>query len=170
MNKVQKSENVEKMKEKFQKANAAFVTEYRGMTVESLGDLRKKVRAGSGELHVIKNRLARIATKDSRFENLGAQFKGPVAVALSFKDPVAVAKAVLESVSDTSPFQIKAGNLNGKLMSDKDIIALSKLPDRQTLLSMLVGTLQAPTRNLAGVLQALPRNLAYALNAVKEKK
>ncbi|MBS1985292.1 MAG: 50S ribosomal protein L10 [Bdellovibrionales bacterium] len=170
MNKTEKSDVVEVLKEKFAKATAAFITEYRGMPVESLGDLRKKVRGGSGEVHVIKNRLARIASKGSAFEGMSEHFKGPVALALSFKDPVPVAKAITESVSETSPFKIRMGSLGGKSLSEKEIQALSKLPDRNTLLAMLLGALQAPMRNFASVTAALPRDLVNALTAVKDKK
>ncbi len=170
MNRVEKSSAVEILREKFQKSNAAFVTEYRGMTVGALYELRKKVREGEGELKVIKNRLARIAAKGSAFEGIADQFKGPIAVAFSYKDPVAVAKAVLGSLSDTSPLQLKSGSLGSKLMSGKDVTALSKLPDRNTLLAMLAGTLQAPLSGFARVLAATPRGLANVLVAVKDQK
>jgi large subunit ribosomal protein L10 len=170
MNRTQKAESVDTIKAKFAKSNAAFVTEYRGMTVGALYELRKKVREGQGELKVVKNRLARIASKGSPFEGLADQFKGPVAIAFSYKDPVAVAKAVLDSLSDTSPLKIKSGNLSGKILAEKDIKALSKLPDRQTLLATLAGTLQAPISGFARVLAATPRGLATALNAVKDQK
>lgn len=158
------------MKQKFAKASAAFVTEYRGMTVESLGELRKRVRSGNGEVVVIKNRLARIATKGSSFESLGEHFKGPIALALSYQDPVPVAKALIDSISETSPFKVRIGTLQGKALSENEIKALSKLPDRNTLLSMLVGTLQAPATNFVNVLAALPRNLANVVTAVKDQK
>jgi large subunit ribosomal protein L10 len=170
MNRTDKTDVVEQFREKFAKANAAFITEYRGMTVDSIDQLRRKVRDGNGEVHVIQNRLARIASKGSAFESLGESFKGPVALALSYKDPVAVAKALLDSVSETSPFKVRSGALSGRLLSDKEITALSKLPDRMTLLTMLAGTLQAPIRNFASVTAALPRNLANVLTAVKDQK
>ncbi len=170
MNRTEKSDQIEVMREKFAKASAAFVTEYRGMTVESLGELRKKVRAGDGEVKVIKNRLARLALKGSAFENLYDEFKGPVAVALSYKDPVPVAKALTDSLSDTSPFKLRVGSLGGKSIKEKEIAALSKLPDRNTLLSMMLSALQGPSRNFAMVLAAVPRNFANVITAVRDQK
>ncbi len=170
MNRLQKSEAVDVLKEKFTKANAAFITEYRGMTVEKLYSLRSKVRQGQGELKVIKNRLARIAAKGSKFEGIADQFKGPLAVAFSYGDAVAVAKAVTEELSDTSPLQVKSASLDGKLIDLKGITALSKLPDRNTLISMLLSTLQAPTRNFACVLAAIPRDFVGVVTAVKDQK
>ncbi len=170
MNRNQKSDSVTSLKEKVQKATATFVTEYRGMTVQSLTDLRNKVRNGKGEVKVAKNRLVRIALKGSKFEGISDQLKGPLAMVFSYGDPVPVAKALVDSRSDTSPFNVKLGSLGTKSLTEKEIEALSKLPSKEVLLSMLVGTLQAPTRNFAGVLAALPRNLVNVLNAVKTKK
>jgi large subunit ribosomal protein L10 len=170
MNRTEKAESVESLKEKFSKAQAAFLTEYRGMSVEKLYDLRKKVREGQGELKVVKNRLARIAAKGSPFEQIAAEFKGPIAIAFAYKDAVAVAKAVSDSVSDTSPLKVKSGSLDGKTIDSKGVVALSKLPSREVLLSMLLGTLKAPMQNFANVISAVPRDLANALTAVKDKK
>lgn len=170
MNKTQKAELLEVLKDKFSKANAAFVTEYRGMTVESMTGLRVKVREANGELKVIQNRIAKLATKGTQFEGIASQLKGPLAVAFSYKDPVGVAKAVSEQVKDDSPFQLKFASLGGKTLAVNDIKALSKLPDRQTLLAMVAGTLAAPIANFMGVISALPRDFANVLVAVKEQK
>jgi large subunit ribosomal protein L10 len=170
MNRTEKAESVESLKLKFAKAQAAFVTEYRGMSVEKLYDLRKKVREGQGELKIVKNRLARIAAKGSSFEGIAGDFKGPVALAFAYKDVVAVAKAVSDSVSDTSPLKIRLGSLEGKVIDAKGIAALSKLPSKEVLLSMLLGTLKAPMQNMANVLAAVPRDFANVLTAVKDKK
>ncbi len=170
MNKVQKAELLEELKVKFAKANAAFVTEYRGLTVEAMTDLRRKVHTAEGEIKVIKNRIAKIATKGTPYESLAEHLKGPLAVAFSYKDAVGVAKAVLESVKDDSPFQIKLGSLGGKNLAAADVKALSKLPDRQTLLATFAGTLAAPLRNFMGVISAVPRDCVNVLVAVKDQK
>lgn len=170
MNKVEKAELLQELKEKFTKANAAFVTEYRGMTVEKMTDLRRKIYESEGELKVIKNRIAKLAAKGTSFEGIASEFKGPLAVAFSYKDPVGVAKAVLEQVKEDSPFQIKLGSLGGKSMTTAEVKALSKLPDRMTLLAQLAGTLAAPLRNFMGVVSAVPRDFANVLVAVKDQK
>ena len=170
MNRTEKEAAVEVLREKFAKANAAFVSEYRGMKVQPLYELRARVRQGQGELQVIKNRLAKIAAKGSKFEGLSGELKGPLAVAFSYKDPVAVAKAVVASLSETSPFQLKLGSLDGKLIDAKAVEALSKLPDRNTLLAMMLGTFKAPIQNFAGVVAAVPRDFVNVLVAVKAQK
>jgi len=159
MNRTEKAEFVSELKEKVSKANGAFVTHYRGMTVGKLYDLRKKVRAANGEVCVVKNRLARISVKGSFAEGLAAEFKGPVALILSYGDAIPVAKAIVDSLHEESPFQIKTGSAYGKTMSIKEIEKLSKTPSREALLSMLCSVLQGPVRNFA-----------YAINAIKEQK
>ncbi len=170
MNKVEKAEFVDDLKAKVAKSNAAFITHYRGMTVEKLYDLRKKVRAGNGEVCVVKNRLAKIAVKGSFAEGLVNDLKGPVALVLSYQDPVSVAKAVVESLADDSPLMLKVGSLEGKNISAKEVESLSKLPDKQTLLSILCGTLNAPAQSFVSVLAAVPRGFVTVLAAVKDQK
>jgi len=170
MKRAEKSQEVETLKLKFAKANAAFLTEYRGMTVEQLYQLRTKVRAGKGELKVVKNRLAKIAMKGSAFEILANSFKGPVAVAFSYGDAVAVAKAVDESILDTSPLKIKTASLEGKMLDVNGIKALSKLPSKEVLLSMMLSAVQGPVRNFACVIAAVPRDFVNVMTAVKGKK
>jgi large subunit ribosomal protein L10 len=170
MNRNEKSQAVDQLRERFSKATSAIVTEYRGMKVLDLWSLRKKVREGNGELKVVKNRLAKIALKGTAYETLVNDFKGPLAIAFSYKDAVPVAKAVSESLSDTSPLKIKVASLNGRSIGQADVIALSKLPSREVLLAMLLGTLQAPMRNLATVLSAVPRDFVNAITDLKNKK
>ena len=140
------------------------------MTVPIIDELRNKVRAGDGEVQVLKNRVAKIAAKGTSLEDFSKNFSGPIAIALSYKDSVAVAKAVLDCVSDESPLQLKVASLDGKQLEEADVVALSKLPDRQTLLGMVASVLQAPSRNFACVLAAVPRDFLNVLTAVKKQK
>ncbi|NCN42051.1 50S ribosomal protein L10 [bacterium] len=167
---AQKEKAVSDLQDKFSRANAAFITHYRGMTVDMLYDLRKGIKAGEGEIAVVKNRLAKIAAKGTFVEGIADEFSGPVALVLSYKDPVPVAKAIMESIKDTSPFAVQTASLEGKTMTADDIKALSTLPDKQTLLSMLCSALQGPSRGFVQVLAAMPRGLVNVLVAVKDQK
>ena len=167
---AQKSQVVETVQQKFSKANATFITHYSGMTVDMITKLRNDVRKGGGELKVVKNRLAKLALKGTKYETLGDKLKGPVALVFSYKDAVAIAKAIKDNMSDTNPLKMEVGSLEGALIQAKQIDALSKLPDRMTLLSMLAGTLQAPIRNFACVLAAVPRDFVGVVAAIKTKK
>ncbi len=170
MDRAGKEQTLENLKEKFAKSNAAFLSEYRGMTVEKLGELRKKIRACNGELKIVKNRIAKLALKGSAYEGLTDQFRGPIALALSYKDAAGVAKALSESLSDTSPFKLKVASVGGKTINEANIKALAKLPSKEVLLSMLLGALQAPARNFACTLAALPINFVNVLTDLKNKK
>lgn len=170
MNRTEKAQLAEELKDKFSRANAAFLTEYRGMTVPMLDELRNKVREGNGEVRVLQNRVAKKAAAGTVYEKLSQSFSGPIAVCFSFKDPVAVAKAVLDCVKDESPLQVRIGSLEGKELRESDVKQLSSLPDRQTLLQMTVSVLQAPIRNFACVMAAVPRDFANVLTAVKDGK
>jgi large subunit ribosomal protein L10 len=170
MTRARKEELLEQMKDRFERANAAFLTEYRGTTVDQISALRSKVREGNGELKVLKNRIARIATKGTIFEGIADKFKGPVAIAFSFEDPVPVAKAIVDSLSDTSPLVLKSASLDGKPVDATQVKALSKLPDRNVLLSMMLSAIQGPIRNFACVMAAVPRDFVNVLTAVKAEK
>lgn len=161
---------VETLKSKFQKANAAFLTEYRGMSVEKLYELRKKVHESQGELKVVKNRLAKIAAKGSKYESLVSELKGPLALAFAYKDSVAVAKAVMGCISDTSPLKLRMGSLEGRSIDAKGVVALSKLPPKEQLLAMMLGAVRGPVQNFANVMSAVPRDFANVLMAVKDQK
>jgi len=170
MNRVEKSQVVETVNEKFARAKGAFLTEYRGLNAEQTAKLRIKVREGGGEIRIVKNRLAKIAVKGTPFEHLAADLKGPIALTFTYGDVVSLAKALTESLDKESPFNIKVGSLEGKAITAKDVEALSKLPDKKTLLSMLLSAVQGPLRNFAGVISAVPRDFVNVLAAVKDKK
>jgi large subunit ribosomal protein L10 len=170
MDRLEKASSVESLKEKFGKSTAVFAAEFRGMTVDNLYALRKKVRDGQGELKIVKNRLAKIALKGTSFESLTSDLKGPVALAFAYKDAVAVAKALSESVSETSPLKIKVGSMGGKAVDGKGIVALSKLPSKEVLLSMMLSAIRAPVQNFASLMAAVPRDFVNVLTAVKNQK
>lgn len=170
MDKLGKEKLVQELKDKFTKANAAFLTEYRGMDVAAMSALRQQLNKGEGTLKVIKNRIAKIAAKGTAFETFSQKFQGPVAVAFSFKDPVAIAKAILDHTGKESPLKLISGSMDAKELNESDINALSKLPDRQTLLGMTATVLSAVPRNFACVLAAVPRDFVNVLSAVKDQK
>lgn len=170
MKRSEKEDAVASLRDMFSKANAAFMTEYRGMTVDQIYGLRKKVKAANGDLKVVKNRLAKIASKGTAYEHLASSFKGPIAVAFSFKDAVGIAKAVDESISDTSPLKIKSASLEGKAMDAAAVKSLSKLPSKEVLLATLLGTVRAPIQNFASLMAAVPRDFVNVLSALKDQK
>ena len=170
MNKQSKEAVVAEFAVKLAESKAAFLADYRGLNVEQVNDLRRKLRTAGVEYRVVKNTLLRLAAKQTPAECLFDYLVGPTAIAFVTDDPVAPAKALVEFAKANKVFELKAGMLDGKLLSIEDITALSDLPSREQLLSMMLGSLNAPASNFVGVLAAVPRALVQALAAIKDQK
>lgn len=157
---------VDEVREKLSEADAAILTEYRGLKVGDLADLRKSLRSAGGEYRVYKNTLVRFAARDLGLGELDEMLTGPTAIAFVKGDAAAVAKA-LRDYSRTNPTLVVKGAVLGTTVLDaKSTGALADLPSREVLLAQLAGALQAPLAKFAGLLQALPRNFAYGLKAL----
>ena len=154
---------VEDLKARLDGVKTVVLTEYRGLTVQQLSDLRKQLRAVSAQYKVVKNRLARLAIASSRLEGLGTHLKGPTGVIFSKEDPVAVAKA-LHTFARTHPaLAIKAGYVEGQMLAPAGLKALADLPSREAIRAQLVGSIQGILAGLVGVLTAPPRDLVHVL-------
>ena len=157
---------VDEVRERFSASSGAILTEYRGLKVSEMADLRRALRAAGGEYRVYKNTLVRFAVADLGLAELDAMLTGPTAIAFVDGDAAAVAKA-LRDYSRTNPnLIIKGGLLGGSILSPQGAGALADLPPRELLLARFAGGLAAPLQKMAGLLQALPRNLAYGLKAL----
>jgi large subunit ribosomal protein L10 len=165
----EKVKAVEELKDKFGRSVAAILTDYRGLDVAEITELRKRLREQDVEFKVVKNTLAKLAIKDYDY-NLDEYLEGPTAVAFSYEDPVAPAKILNEFAKAHKELEIKAGVIEGKLAGIDVIKELATLPSREELLAKAVGSIQAPIAGLVGVLQGTISNLVYTLQAVQEKK
>lgn len=168
--KEKKSQQITELTEKFSRSKAVVFTEYKGLTVAELANLRRLLKEANAEYKIAKNTLIAIAVKDTPIEAAKEFFVGPTAVAFGFDDPVAAAKKLLEYSEKNDKLKIKSGIVEGKLLSVNELKALSKLPSRNILLGMMAGTFQAPATKLACALSATIVQFAYALEAVKNKK
>lgn len=166
----EKKQLVSELQEKFKRAKAAFVADYKGLKVEQMTALRKSLRDASVELKVVKNTLAIIAVKDAGAEPLKDYFEGTTAVAMSYADPVAAAKILTQFAKDEPKLKLKVGLLGGKVMNLNEIKAFSELPPREMLLGKFVGMLNAVPTGLVGVLSGVPRKFVYTLAAIQTKK
>jgi len=163
---------VEEVREKFQSSDAVLLTEYRGLTVRELGDLRRSMRDAGGEYKVYKNTLVRRAVQELDIE-LSDELVGPTAIAFvgqrpdgSPGDAVMVAKA-LKNFAKTNPLLVIKGGVLGDQVLDADgAKQLADVAPREELLARLAGGMAAPMRELAGLLQAVPAKMAYALQAL----
>ena len=160
-----KVESVEALKERLSTAKTAVLTEYRGLSVQQLSDLRKQLKGAAAEYKVVKNRLARLAVKGSALDALGAHLKGPTGLVFTKQDPVAVAKALQAFVKTNPQLQIKLGLVEGKVVQPAELKALADLPSKEQLRSQIVGAVQGPMAQLVSLLQAPLREIVYVLAA-----
>lgn len=166
----QKKAIAEELHEKFQKAKVVIVTDYKGLNVTAVNQLRGKLREADVEYRVAKNSLFVRASADTGVAVIKDQFKGPNAIALSYTDPVAPAKVLTEFIKSNDKLEIKVGAMDGTALDFNDIKALAALPSREVLLSQVLSAMNAVPTSLVTVLSGVPRQFVNVLQAIKEKK
>lgn len=160
---------VDEVKARLGESDAAILTEYRGLSVKNIADLRAALRESGGEYKIYKNTLVRFAVRDLDLNELEGSLTGPTAIAFVKGDAAAAAKALKEFAKANPNLIVKGGVLGNKVLTAKDAAALADLPSREVVLAQLAGLLAQPMTQFAGLLQALPRNFAYGLKALIEK-
>jgi large subunit ribosomal protein L10 len=161
---------IAELREKLGKARGAVLTDFRGLTVADITDLRAALRKSQVEYTVVKNTLAKRAVQNTAVAGLSALFEGPTAVAISVTDPVAASKAVTQWAKGRTTFTIKGGAVEGRVVTASDIVSLAALPNREVLLGRVAGVMQAPIAGLARVLAASLSGFANVLDRVRERK
>jgi large subunit ribosomal protein L10 len=168
LTRAQKETQVQELRERFGRAHSVFVADYRGLDVQSVNDLRRKLRSEGGgqyEYHVTKNTLLRRAVEGTGVASLEPSFVGPTAIAFSFGDPVGLAKVLVDYAKQHEVFEVKAGWLEGRAIGREEIADLATLPSLEELRARLVGLLQAPATQLARLLVAPAGQLARLTEA-----
>ena len=160
----EKVETLEEFKSRLEGVKTVLVTEYRGLTVQQLSDLRKQLRGVSAQYKIVKNRLAKLAMTDNGLAQLHPHLKGPTGMVISKEDPVAVAKALHTFARTNQALAIKAGFVEGQVLPAGELKALSELPTKEAIRAQLIGAIQGPLAQLVGLLQASQRDLAYVLS------
>lgn len=164
-----KKDKIESIKEKLSKAQVAIVTEYKGLSVDEITTLRRKLQKEDGDYTVTKNTLAKIAVKGTDFEVLAECFKGPIALALGFKDQVSPAKALSNFIKEIKKGEIIAAALDGKLLSADEAKALANLPSREEIYAKMLGCINSPASGMANTVNGVLTKLVRTLDAVKDK-
>jgi len=164
---------VDDIKTRLEGADAAVLTEYRGLTVAEIADLRASLRKASTDYKIFKNTLARRAAGDAGLEDLLTNLEGPVAIAFVRKDggdAVTAAKALRDFAKTNPNLVVKGGLLGPRVLTVKDVEALADVPPRDVLLARLAGGFQAPMTKAAGLFQAFTRNMAYGVKALIDQR
>ncbi len=157
---------VEEVRERLESSDATLLTEYRGLSVAQLAELRKQLRQVGTEYKVYKNTLVRRAAHELELIDLDDKLTGPTAMAFVKGDAAAAAKALRDYAKANPALVVKGGVLGNRTMSATDTAALADLPPREVVLAQLAGLMAQPMQKFAGLLQALPRNFAYGLKAL----
>ncbi len=167
----EKQQDLEQLKTDLAKVSTVILTTFQGITVEEDTKLRRAVQAAGGRYCVVKNTLAERAGTGTPAEPLLKNLTGANSIAYTATDPVSLAKALTRIAKDVPAFRFKAGMVEGRVLSIREIQQLAQLPSKEELISKIMFLLQSPAQRLATALAALPRNLAVALNeAVKAEK
>ena len=169
MNKNDKQRIVEELHAAWSESNAAIVTQYRGLTVSQMGDLRRRLHQADVSLQVVKNTLARRAAEGTDFKVAEELFTGPVAIAFG-NEPVGMAKAIAEFAKEHEAMEIKGGVLDGKMIGVADVKALAALPSREVLLAKMLGSMQAPISGFVRTLAEVPASFVRTLAAIRDQK
>ncbi|HEV2361659.1 MAG TPA: 50S ribosomal protein L10 [Acidimicrobiales bacterium] len=161
---------VEEVRDRLARADGAIFTEYRGLKVQEMANLRRLLAAAGGEYKVYKNTLVRRAAHETGLEVIEPMLEGPTGIAFVEGDAAAVAK-VLRDFAKTSPaLVVKGGLLGTSYLDGKGAAALADLPSREALLAQIAGVLAAPMQKFAGLLKAVPQSFAYGLKALIEQR
>lgn len=170
MNRSEKQAVVDAMAERLGRAKALVLTNFNGLKVEQITELRQQLREKDLEYVVVKNTLLRRASEGSSASVLSDQLTGPNGLAISYGDPVALAKSLMDFAKTNPKLEVRGGLLEGRPISALQVADLAKLPGRDVLLAMLLGAMSGVPRNLVSVLAAVPRSLMNALKAIEEQK
>lgn len=160
---------VNKMKDELENVKDIIFTDYRGLTVEKITELRAKLRTQEAVFKVVKNRYTKIALEQLERPDVGDQLVGPTALALVSTEAGPVAKELVDFAKD-GILVIKGGIIDGNIFNAEQVVEFSKLPTKPELISKLMATMNAPLQNMVYILNAVPEKLVRTLKAVADKK
>ena len=170
MNKVEaKKETVKKLKEKFEKSGLTVLTDYRGLTVGEITDLRKRLNKNNAEYKIAKNTLIKLAIKDANLGEFVKFLEGPTALLISYGEPNESAKTLVEFIKEIEKGEIKAAYLDGKFLTKDEIKTFASLPSRDVLMGQIAFLLVSGVQGITSVFEGLIRDVALLVEEVAKK-
>jgi large subunit ribosomal protein L10 len=168
--KSEKEVFVADMNGRLKKAQATFLVDYQGINVESINRVRVELRKVGAEFRVVKNRLLKLACKDTLTESLYDSLVGPCAIVITYDDVVAPAKALVDLGKDIANLKLKMGQISGKPMDSEALKRLAQLPGRDQLLAQVLSGMKAVPTSLVRALNGVITNMLYVLKAIEARK
>lgn len=169
---AQKKGRVVSLKDQMAKSKLAVVSDYRGLTVKEMTELRRRIQAAGGDYTVAKNTLIRRAMSETEGSaNIDHMLKGPTALIVGYEDPVGPVKALMDYLKETKKeLDIRGGVVEGRPVTAKDLQQIATLPSREEMVAKLMGSMQSPAQGVVVTLSGVARNLVYALEAIRKQK
>ena len=165
MNRKEKGTVISDLSKRIEGGKAVVLTNYRGLNVEQLSQLRRRLREEKISYHVVKNTLMKLASKGTDLEKLNDYFEGPTAIAISYGDPALLAKILSDFVKTQPSLEIKVGLVQGKLTPPQEVKAMATMPPREVLLAQILGGIQMPGGQVAGVILSAIRQVLGVIQA-----
>lgn len=170
MSKVERQETVDALAEQFRVSPNLYVTDFTGLNVLRMTELRRRLRTAGVGYVVVKNTLAQRALAVNKISALDDHLSGPIGLVLAGKDPVAAAKVLTDFAREFEKPAVKIGLVDGKPVTPEQVKQLARLPSREVLLSQLAGAMQAPMAEFAGVMNELLMQVVGALEALRTQR
>jgi len=169
-NRAEKEKVVEELTEKFKRSVSVIMTDYRGLNVAEITELRRKLRNSGVDYQVVKNTLARLAAEKVGIEGLEKYLGGPTALAFGYEDPVIPAKELAAFAREHDDLEIKAGIVDGRVIGRDMVKELASLPTREELLAKLLSAMQAPLVGMLNVLLGPMRGFVHVVDGLRKEK
>lgn len=170
MNKEEKENFVAELHSRLERSKGSFLVDYQGLNVEAINQLRNELRKVGTEFQVVKNRLLKLASRDTDAAVLEENMHGPSAVAFAYEDVAASAKVLVKLAAELKGLDLKTGQIEGKTIEPEGIKRLSELPSKEVLLAQTLSAMQAVPGSFVRLLNGIVTQLVYVLKAIEQKK
>ncbi len=170
MLRAEKENTVSQLKEKFNSAKSLFLTDFRGLNVQEMTELRRELKKQGAEYEVTKNTMIRRAAQETGFEGILDYLRGPTGLVFSYQDPISPAKVLYQVYNKVEKPRIKVIWLDGRLFDQNHLKTLALLPSREVMLAQILAGINSPLASFVGSLQAVMRDFVGMLDAIREEK